>query len=51
MLVETIRQAALAAKVLTDFVEYLREWAITDNDRNFAKEVDFAATRFIEQTK
>ena len=45
------KEEALAAKVLTDFVNYLREWAITDDDRKFAKEVDFAATRFIEQTK
>ena len=45
------RLEALASTVLTDFVEYLRGWAITDDDRKFADKVDYAAKRFIEQTK
>lgn len=45
------KEEVVAATVLTDFVEYLRGWAITDDDRKFADKVDYAAKRFIEQTK
>ena len=45
------KEEALAAKVLTDFVEYLRGWAITDDDRRFNDKVDYAVRKYIEQTK
>lgn len=45
------KEEVVAATVLTDFVEYLREWAITDDDRRFNDKVDYAVRKYIEQTK
>lgn len=45
------KEEVITATVLTDFVEYLREWAITDDDRKFNDKVDYAVRKYIEQRK